>query len=237
MTGVNSLLFVSAASVTYFSLKLFRVCQPENCIFVCVQPGTVSWIFLDLCQHDCTALYLWQRWGNISFSLFFLDFPFFPKRPIIFDTTLISDSLYDTFHAISDVMFFCQILAAVEVLNAAFGIVRTGVIPTLIQVWYECARVWMSWCELTPAFHNKKYSSTRWLEGILSSSSFLGVWRKCTTSQLCSSFSICGAPLRFLGEYAFALLFMVNSTKDYFQLWFSAQSSAVFFKSYQRFSK
>lgn len=44
------------------------------------------------------------------------------------------DSLYDTFHTISDVMFFCQILAAVEVLNAAFGIVRTGVIPTLIQV-------------------------------------------------------------------------------------------------------
>ncbi|XP_029289482.1 very-long-chain (3R)-3-hydroxyacyl-CoA dehydratase [Cottoperca gobio] len=44
------------------------------------------------------------------------------------------DSLYDTFHTISDVMFFCQILAAVEVLNAAFGVVQTGVIPTLIQV-------------------------------------------------------------------------------------------------------
>ncbi|XP_047452151.1 very-long-chain (3R)-3-hydroxyacyl-CoA dehydratase [Mugil cephalus] len=44
------------------------------------------------------------------------------------------DSLYDTFHTIADMMFFCQILAAVEVLNAAFGIVRTGVIPTLIQV-------------------------------------------------------------------------------------------------------
>lgn len=51
--------------------------------------------------------------------------------------TLPSDSLYDTFHAISDVMFFCQILAAVEVLNAAFGVVRTGVAPTLIQVVYE----------------------------------------------------------------------------------------------------
>lgn len=44
------------------------------------------------------------------------------------------DSLYDTFHTISDVMFFCQILAVVEVLNAAFGIIRTGVFPTLIQV-------------------------------------------------------------------------------------------------------
>ncbi|RVE71814.1 hypothetical protein OJAV_G00055400 [Oryzias javanicus] len=44
------------------------------------------------------------------------------------------DSLYDTFHTISDVMFFCQTLATVEVLNAAFGMVRTGVIPTFIQV-------------------------------------------------------------------------------------------------------
>uniref|UniRef100_A0A669ES77 Very-long-chain (3R)-3-hydroxyacyl-CoA dehydratase n=1 Tax=Oreochromis niloticus TaxID=8128 RepID=A0A669ES77_ORENI len=44
------------------------------------------------------------------------------------------DSLYDTFHTISDVMFFCQILASVEVLNAAFGVVKTGVIPTLIQM-------------------------------------------------------------------------------------------------------
>ncbi|KAM9808210.1 very-long-chain (3R)-3-hydroxyacyl-CoA dehydratase [Neosynchiropus ocellatus] len=44
------------------------------------------------------------------------------------------DSLYDTFHSISDVMFFCQTLAAVEVLNAAFGVVKTGAFPTLIQV-------------------------------------------------------------------------------------------------------
>lgn len=49
--------------------------------------------------------------------------------------TFFLDSLYDTFHTISDVMFFCQTLATVEVLNAAFGVVRTGVIPTLIQVW------------------------------------------------------------------------------------------------------
>uniref|UniRef100_M4AMZ4 Very-long-chain (3R)-3-hydroxyacyl-CoA dehydratase n=1 Tax=Xiphophorus maculatus TaxID=8083 RepID=M4AMZ4_XIPMA len=44
------------------------------------------------------------------------------------------DSLYDTFHTISDAMFFCQTLALVEVFNAAFGVVRTGVFPTLIQV-------------------------------------------------------------------------------------------------------
>ncbi|XP_029991966.1 very-long-chain (3R)-3-hydroxyacyl-CoA dehydratase [Sphaeramia orbicularis] len=44
------------------------------------------------------------------------------------------DFLYDTFHSISKVMFFCQILASVEVLNAAFGVVRTRVLPSLIQV-------------------------------------------------------------------------------------------------------
>lgn len=44
------------------------------------------------------------------------------------------DSLYDTFHTMSDVVFFCQILAAVEVLNAGFGVVRSGVIPTFLQV-------------------------------------------------------------------------------------------------------
>lgn len=44
------------------------------------------------------------------------------------------DSLYDTFHTMSDVMFFCQTLASVEVLNAAFGLVKTGVFPTFIQL-------------------------------------------------------------------------------------------------------
>ncbi|KAK7891239.1 hypothetical protein WMY93_023202 [Mugilogobius chulae] len=44
------------------------------------------------------------------------------------------DSLFSTFESVADVMFFCQILASVEVLNAAFGVVKTGVVPTLIQV-------------------------------------------------------------------------------------------------------
>lgn len=123
---------------------------------------------------------------------------------------LFSDSLYDTFHTISDVMFFCQILALVEVLNAAFGVVKTGVIPTLIQVWdgFFCFVFFL------PEFKFPKVTDwapihifclcTRWSEGILSSSSFLVVWRKCTTSQLCSLFSICGVLLRFLGKYAFS---------------------------------
>ncbi|XP_042151454.1 very-long-chain (3R)-3-hydroxyacyl-CoA dehydratase isoform X3 [Oncorhynchus tshawytscha] len=44
------------------------------------------------------------------------------------------DSLYDTFYTISDVMFFCQILASVEVLNAMFGVVKAAVVPAFIQV-------------------------------------------------------------------------------------------------------
>uniref|UniRef100_A0AAV2L5W1 Very-long-chain (3R)-3-hydroxyacyl-CoA dehydratase n=1 Tax=Knipowitschia caucasica TaxID=637954 RepID=A0AAV2L5W1_KNICA len=44
------------------------------------------------------------------------------------------DSLYDTFHSMGDVMFFCQILASVEVLNAAFGVVKAGVGPAFVQV-------------------------------------------------------------------------------------------------------
>ena len=42
--------------------------------------------------------------------------------------------MYDTFRTMSDVMFFCQTLAVIEVVNAAFGVVKTGVVPTLIQV-------------------------------------------------------------------------------------------------------
>uniref|UniRef100_A0AAY4DBA5 Very-long-chain (3R)-3-hydroxyacyl-CoA dehydratase n=1 Tax=Denticeps clupeoides TaxID=299321 RepID=A0AAY4DBA5_9TELE len=44
------------------------------------------------------------------------------------------DSFYDTFHTIADVMYFCQILAVIEVVNPALRLVRTGVLPPLIQV-------------------------------------------------------------------------------------------------------
>lgn len=201
MPSVNSCLFVSVGLIIHF---FFRVCQPENCLFVCVQPGPVSRFFLDLCQHDRAAGNFWQRWENIGhFHVSFALLSIFHKnsaRHIISDTFLISDSLYDTFHSMSDVMFFCQILAAVEVLNAAFGIVRTGVVPTLIQVWVKFVWVLLgSWCNLT--LHGSKiFSFCRLWEGTLSSSSFLEVWRKCTTSLLCSLSSIFGVLLRLLGK-------------------------------------
>ncbi|KAM3870696.1 very-long-chain (3R)-3-hydroxyacyl-CoA dehydratase [Diretmus argenteus] len=72
-------------------------------------------------------LFMYNLVQFLGFSWIFVNMT---VRLIIFG----QDFLYDTFHTVSDIMFFCQILAAVEVLNAAFGVVRTGVVPTLIQV-------------------------------------------------------------------------------------------------------
>lgn len=44
------------------------------------------------------------------------------------------DSFYDTFHTIADVMYFCQMLAIIEVINPALGLVKSGVTPAFIQV-------------------------------------------------------------------------------------------------------
>ncbi|KAL7878762.1 hypothetical protein AOLI_G00097360 [Acnodon oligacanthus] len=44
------------------------------------------------------------------------------------------DSFYDTFHTIADVMYFCQMLAVIEVINPALGLVKTGLMPAFIQV-------------------------------------------------------------------------------------------------------
>ncbi|XP_014340584.1 very-long-chain (3R)-3-hydroxyacyl-CoA dehydratase isoform X2 [Latimeria chalumnae] len=44
------------------------------------------------------------------------------------------DSFYDTFHTVADMMYFCQMLAVLEVINPLIGLVKTGVIPATIQV-------------------------------------------------------------------------------------------------------
>ncbi|KAG2470527.1 HACD3 dehydratase, partial [Polypterus senegalus] len=45
-----------------------------------------------------------------------------------------TDSFYDTFHTMADMMYFCQILAAAEIVHASIGLVKTVLIPTVIQV-------------------------------------------------------------------------------------------------------
>ncbi|KAG8440768.1 hypothetical protein GDO86_006489 [Hymenochirus boettgeri] len=44
------------------------------------------------------------------------------------------DSFYDTFNTMADMMYFCQILAFLEIVNPLIGWVRTAVKPALIQV-------------------------------------------------------------------------------------------------------
>ncbi|XP_072888923.1 very-long-chain (3R)-3-hydroxyacyl-CoA dehydratase isoform X3 [Hemitrygon akajei] len=43
-------------------------------------------------------------------------------------------SLFDTFHAVGDMMNICQILAILEVINPLLGLVRTALVPAIIQV-------------------------------------------------------------------------------------------------------
>lgn len=44
------------------------------------------------------------------------------------------ESFYDTFHTIADMMYFCQMLAVVESINAAIGVTKSPVIPSVIQL-------------------------------------------------------------------------------------------------------
>uniref|UniRef100_A0A7N6ATR8 Very-long-chain (3R)-3-hydroxyacyl-CoA dehydratase n=1 Tax=Anabas testudineus TaxID=64144 RepID=A0A7N6ATR8_ANATE len=44
------------------------------------------------------------------------------------------DSFYDTFHSTADMMYFCQMMAVLEVVNPLLGLVKTGFFPAMIQV-------------------------------------------------------------------------------------------------------
>lgn len=44
------------------------------------------------------------------------------------------DSFYDTFHSTADMMYFCQMMAVLEVVNPLLGLVRTAFLPALLQV-------------------------------------------------------------------------------------------------------
>lgn len=192
------------------SLKYFRVRQPENCVLDCVQPGPVSWFFMDLYQHDSAPVYHWHRCENIlhrrSWKCHLLHRKLVKTCPF---KTLFRFPLWHISHN-----FGCDVLLPDP------GISRGP------ECCFWCSQdrcytnsyTGMGWVFFVfvflPEFKFPKVTDwapihifclcTRWSEGILSSSSFLVVWRKCTTSQLCSLFSICGVLLRFLGKYAFS---------------------------------
>ncbi|MED6242340.1 Very-long-chain (3R)-3-hydroxyacyl-CoA dehydratase [Ataeniobius toweri] len=44
------------------------------------------------------------------------------------------DSFYDTFHTAADMMYFCQMMAVLEVINPLLGLVKTKFFPAMIQV-------------------------------------------------------------------------------------------------------
>ncbi|XP_063781669.1 very-long-chain (3R)-3-hydroxyacyl-CoA dehydratase 3 [Pseudophryne corroboree] len=44
------------------------------------------------------------------------------------------DSFYDTFHTMADMMYFCQILSVLEIINPLIGLVKSAVVPAVIQV-------------------------------------------------------------------------------------------------------
>ncbi|KAM7159332.1 very-long-chain (3R)-3-hydroxyacyl-CoA dehydratase 3 isoform 2-T3 [Molossus nigricans] len=44
------------------------------------------------------------------------------------------ESFYDTFHTMADMMYFCQMLAVVETINAAIGVTKSPVIPSVLQL-------------------------------------------------------------------------------------------------------
>ncbi|XP_009278762.1 PREDICTED: very-long-chain (3R)-3-hydroxyacyl-CoA dehydratase 3 [Aptenodytes forsteri] len=45
-----------------------------------------------------------------------------------------TDSFYDTFHTIADMMYFCQTLALMEIMNSLIGLVRSPLRPTVAQI-------------------------------------------------------------------------------------------------------
>ncbi|NWH67046.1 HACD3 dehydratase, partial [Geococcyx californianus] len=46
----------------------------------------------------------------------------------------LTDSFYDTFHTISDMMYFCETLALMEIMNSLIGLVKSPLIPAVLQV-------------------------------------------------------------------------------------------------------
>ena len=48
--------------------------------------------------------------------------------------SLVSDSFYDTFHTTADMMYFCQMMAVIEIINPLLGLVKTGFFPAMLQV-------------------------------------------------------------------------------------------------------
>ncbi|NXX70992.1 HACD3 dehydratase, partial [Spizella passerina] len=77
-----------------------------------------SWIFVNM----TVRLFILGK-GNMEFIC--------SLKQLVFCLT---DSFYDTFHTISDMMYFCQTLALMEIMNSLIGLVKSPLIPSIVQV-------------------------------------------------------------------------------------------------------
>ncbi|KFO25128.1 3-hydroxyacyl-CoA dehydratase 3 [Fukomys damarensis] len=85
-----------------------------------------SWVFVNL----TVRFFILGKGKTFLKYLFF----FFFVPGIEPGTLCLQESFYDTFHSVADMMYFCQMLAAVETINAAIGVTSSPVIPSLLQL-------------------------------------------------------------------------------------------------------
>lgn len=79
----------------------------------------------NMCSRDLFCKW-WGRWMwcSVHFKYSCVCVCVFPS----------ADSFYDTFHTTADMMYFCQMMAVLEVVNPLLGLVKTGFFPAMIQV-------------------------------------------------------------------------------------------------------
>lgn len=130
-----------------------------------------------------------------------------------------ADSFYDTFHTTADMMYFCQMMAVLEVVNPLLGLVKTGFFPAMIQVIHVCFYLTfiyqsvapnpdLATCQLYLILKDQSDAQLltssaplyRWPAGTSFSSWSSVVWRRCRTGRLSSLCSTSGALLRSSGK-------------------------------------
>lgn len=118
------------------------VCEMEQCFWpnccefkirpmknLCNYASCFSEIQLESCYHKlcCCTSFLSMEIHLFSKMVGFL---------------CLTDSFYDTFHTISDMMYFCQTLALMEIMNSLIGLVRSPVLPSVMQVIFLNSPPW-----------------------------------------------------------------------------------------------
>ncbi|ETE60186.1 3-hydroxyacyl-CoA dehydratase, partial [Ophiophagus hannah] len=102
----------------------------EERLSVHVQPRAVPGLFMDLCEHDCPAVHARERQVAHILVPFLVSVP----KGLEWLFYVLADSFSDTFHMSGDMMYFCQMFALMEIVNALIGLVRAPLAPVCIQI-------------------------------------------------------------------------------------------------------